>query len=150
METANGGYFDILLVGGIEFYCSQVPYSMKGLLLGSVYGMAFIIVGLFQLLVIPFSIKSVIWGVGTLSCEFWHQLTLYTITPLGSTDHICVDSKVVQEKKERGCSYYRMNTSLQKGIILVNKLTEKQHCINIIIIESVDSISRDGPDVTYT
>ena len=43
-----------------------------------------------------------------------------------------------------------MNTSLQKGIILVNKLTEKQHCINIIIIESVDSISRDGPDVTYT
>ena len=65
-----------VLVGGIEFYCSQVPYSMKGLLLGSVYGMAFIYVGLFQLLAIPFSIKSVTWGVGTLSCEFWHQLTL--------------------------------------------------------------------------
>ena len=65
-----------LLVGGIEFYCSQVPYSMKGLLLGSIYGMALILVGLFQLLAIPFSIKSVIWGVGTLSCEFWYQLTL--------------------------------------------------------------------------
>ena len=31
--------------------------------------------------------------------------------------------------------YYQTNTSLQKGIILVNKLTEKQHCINIIIIK---------------
>ena len=64
-----------MLVAGIEFYCSQVPYSMKGLLAGSVYGMAFVFVGLSQLLAIPFSIKSITWGVGTLSCEFWYQLT---------------------------------------------------------------------------
>ena len=64
------------VVGGIEFYCSQVPYSMKGLLLGSIYGMAFIFAGLSKLLEIPFTIKNVTWGVGTLSCEFWHQLTL--------------------------------------------------------------------------
>ena len=68
-----------MLVAGIEFYCSQVPYSMKGLLLGSVYGMIFVFVGLSQLLAIPFSIKSITWGVGTLSCEFWYQLTLLLI-----------------------------------------------------------------------
>ena len=69
----------LMLVAGIEFYCSQVPYSMKGLLAGSVYGMAFVFVGLSELLVIPFSIKSITWGVGTLSCEFWYQLTLLLI-----------------------------------------------------------------------
>ena len=68
-----------MLVAGIEFYCSQVPYSMKGLLAGSIYGMAFVFVGLSQLLAIPFSIKSITWGVGTLSCEFWFQLTLLLI-----------------------------------------------------------------------
>ena len=65
-----------MLVASIEFYCSQVPYSMKGLLAGSVYGMIFVFVGLSQLLAIPFSIQSITWGVGTLSCEFWYQLTL--------------------------------------------------------------------------
>ena len=64
-----------MLVACIEFYCSQVPYSTKGLLAGSVYGMIFVFVGLSQLLAIPFSIKSITWGVGTLSCEFWYQLT---------------------------------------------------------------------------
>ena len=68
-----------MLVASIEFYCSQVPYSMKGLLAGSVYGMVFVFVGLSQLLAIPFSIQSITWGVGTLSCEFWHQLTLLLI-----------------------------------------------------------------------
>ena len=68
-----------MLVASIEFYCSQVPYSMKGLLAGSVYGMIFVFVGLSQLLAIPFSIQSISWGVGTLSCEFWYQLTLLLI-----------------------------------------------------------------------
>ena len=31
--------------------------------------------------------------------------------------------------------YYRTNTSLPRGIILVNKLTDKQHCINITELE---------------
>ena len=65
-----------MLVAGIEFYCSQVPYSMKGLLLGSVYGMIFVFAGLSELLAILFNINSITWGVGTLSCEFWYQLTL--------------------------------------------------------------------------
>ena len=65
-----------MLVAGIEFYCSQVPYSMKGLLAGSVYGMIFVFAGLSELQAIPFNIKSITWGVGTLSCEFWCQLTL--------------------------------------------------------------------------
>ena len=68
-----------ILVASVEFYCSQVPYSMKGLLTGSVYGTIFVFVGLSQLLAIPFSIKSITWGVGTLSCEFWYQLTLLLI-----------------------------------------------------------------------
>ena len=89
-----------MLVAGIEFYCSQVPYSMKGLLLGSVYGMIFVFVGLSQLLAIPFSIKSITWGVGTLSCEFWFQLTLLLIILALLTIFVLTAKRYKRRKRE--------------------------------------------------
>ena len=35
----------ILGIGGIEFICAQMPYSMKGLMVGTVYGSVMIIAG---------------------------------------------------------------------------------------------------------
>ena len=54
----------------------EIVLALKGLLLGSVYGMIFVFAGLSELLAILFNINSITWGVGTLSCEFWYQLTL--------------------------------------------------------------------------
>ncbi len=51
--------FDIAV---LEFVCSQSPYSMKGLLLGFVYTMRYLIAILF---IIPFGLA---WNVESLSC----------------------------------------------------------------------------------
>ena len=60
----------------MEFFCAQVPYSMKGLIAGCIYS----VIGTFmvssQLMLLPFSSESVHWGTGTLSCGFWYLLTL--------------------------------------------------------------------------
>ena len=89
-----------LLVANIEFYCAQVPYSMKGLLAGSFYGMVFVSFGLFQLLAIPFTVKSITWGVGTLGCEFWHQLTLLLLLLVLLTIFVLIAKWYKRRKRE--------------------------------------------------
>ena len=66
----------LVLIGGLEFYCAQVPYSMKGLVAGIIYGLLCIFIMLSQGLLLPFKMTSLEWGTGTLSCGFWYLLTL--------------------------------------------------------------------------
>ena len=63
-------------VGGIGLYCAQVPYSMKGLVAGILYGSAGVFIMLSQVSSLPYKMKSIAWSTGTLSCSFWHFLTL--------------------------------------------------------------------------
>ena len=65
-----------ILLGGLEFFCAQVPYSMKGLVAGIVYGFIGVFMMLSQETVLLFNMKPLEWGMGTLSCGFWYLLTL--------------------------------------------------------------------------
>ena len=73
-----------VLVGGLEFYCAQVPYSMKGLVAGILYGFIGIFMMLSQEIVLPFTMKSLEWGTGTLSCGFLAML-IYLVIAMAAT-----------------------------------------------------------------
>ena len=66
----------LAIIGALEFYCAQVPYSMKGLVAGIFYGLVGFFMMLSQGLLLPFTMTSLEWGTGTLSCGFWYLLTL--------------------------------------------------------------------------
>ena len=66
-------------IGGIEFYCAQVPYTMKGLVFGIFFGLMSLFTLLSQAaLFLPFKSQSFTWRTGTLSCGFWYLLTRIT------------------------------------------------------------------------
>jgi hypothetical protein len=65
----------MLVIGTIEFYCAQVPYSMKGLVAGCYYGCLGLCVmfnyGLSQV----FRSKLHVWESNTtFNCGFWYLL----------------------------------------------------------------------------
>ena len=64
----------LLVITMIEFFCAQIPYSMKGIVAGIAYGLLGVFVAITKAVSIPFMISSVHWGVGTISCEFWYLL----------------------------------------------------------------------------
>ena len=71
----------MFIIGTIEFYCAQVPYSMKGLMAGSYYGLLGLChmfhYGLSQI----FRAKLHIWETKTIfSCGFWYLLTKIVLT----------------------------------------------------------------------
>ena len=73
-------HFSILfgIVGIIQFVASQSPYSMRGLLLGILYIMIFVLSIPFLVLLILFK-EILIWGTKTISCEFWFLLIVIII-----------------------------------------------------------------------
>ena len=76
----------MLQIGAAEFLSAQVPYFMKGLMIGMTYCFLFISGAIWFILSIPFTkINLAIWGSGTISCGFWFSLiiavTLIIICP---------------------------------------------------------------------
>ena len=76
----------MLQIGAAEFLSAQVPYFMKGLMIGMTYCFLFISSAIWFILSIPFTKRSLdIWGSGTISCGFWFSLiiavTLIVICP---------------------------------------------------------------------
>lgn len=63
-----------LLVGVIEFICSQVPYSMKGIVVGAQYILMTVCSIPTLVMVLIFQQEFSIWGDGIISCEFWYAL----------------------------------------------------------------------------
>ena len=71
----------MFVTGIIEFYCAQVPYSMKGLVIGTYYGFLGLFVMLNYGLTQVFRLKSHIWQKNTaFSCGFWYLLTKIILT----------------------------------------------------------------------
>ncbi len=62
-------------IGSIQFYCAQVLYIMKGLVIGIFYALTGIFVVFSQALLLPFKNQLLVWGTGTLSCGFWYLIT---------------------------------------------------------------------------
>ena len=65
-----------LNIGGLEFIISQTPYSMRGLLTGSTYGMLALDAALTAAVSYPFTGIPSFWGKGVISCGFWYALLL--------------------------------------------------------------------------
>ena len=77
-------------IGAIEFYCAQVPYTMKGLGIGIFYGLENLFMLLSQALFLPFKAQSLGW-------VLIHQNNIH-----GDCDHSCsCGNEVLQDKKER-------------------------------------------------
>ena len=65
-------------IGTFEFLSAQVPYLMKGLMVGVVLCSLFLSGAVWFTLSIPFTKRLSVWGTGTISCGFWHTLLLIT------------------------------------------------------------------------
>ena len=66
-------------IGAIEFIVAQTPYSMRGLIAGTAYGMFILSAALGIAITIPFTKRLPVWGTGIISCGFWHALLLLVI-----------------------------------------------------------------------
>ena len=65
----------MILVGAIEFLCSQIPYSMKGLIVGIFYGSVVLASVLNRTISHIFTLKTSFWEVKAMfNCEFWYLL----------------------------------------------------------------------------
>jgi hypothetical protein len=69
----------MLYIGAIEFISAQIPFFMKGLMIGMTF-FSFFLSGILWLAVtLPFIHIHSIWGTGNLSCGFWCILLLAII-----------------------------------------------------------------------
>ena len=69
----------VLGISGLEFGISQAPYSMRGLIMGSAYGMIALAAALTIAGGMPFMKRSITWGTGIISCGFWYTLLLLMV-----------------------------------------------------------------------
>ena len=65
----------LIVITMIEFFCAQVPYSMKGLIAGLTYGLLGLFIALNRIILLPFIKVPAHWGVRAISCGFWYLLT---------------------------------------------------------------------------
>ncbi len=91
----------MLVVGVIEFYCAQVPYSMKGLMAGIYYGFLGLCTmfnyGLSQV----FKAKLHIWETRTIfSCGFWYLLTKIILIFIASLVALLIVKYYKKRKRE--------------------------------------------------
>ena len=66
----------MIYLGTFEFLSAQVPYFMKGVMVGVTLCFMFLSGAVWFVLSIPFNRKLSIWGTGTISCGFWYTLLL--------------------------------------------------------------------------
>ena len=69
-------------IGTIEFIASQAPYSMRGLIMGTICCMLTLCGTVGLGINILFTRRLSIWGTGIISCGFWHFLLLLVIEVL--------------------------------------------------------------------
>jgi peptide/histidine transporter 3/4 len=87
-------------IGGIEFICAQTPYSMKGLMVGTVYGgvviISFIGYGVSEL----FTRHMITWSTGVISCGFWFLLLVIIVLIFNSTLLLILGKLYKNRKRE--------------------------------------------------
>ena len=69
----------MIYIGTFEFLSAQVPYFMKGLMVGVTFCSLLLSGALWFVLSVPFTKRLPIWGTGTISCGFWYTLLLVAI-----------------------------------------------------------------------
>ncbi len=74
----------VLGIGGIEFLTSQSPYSMRGFIISTVYGNAFLFAIVEYGIYWSFTLQSSTWSKGIISCEFWYLLSVFLVLLISS------------------------------------------------------------------
>ena len=119
----------MILVGAIEFLSSQVPYSMKGVIVGLFYTSYVFSLVLNRGILKIFHVAYPRWSTKALfSCGFWY---LQSKAILMHVDYYCVHVLIVnclQEKKERRCPSERTDICRK---VLLKKASE-----SIILVDS--------------
>ena len=72
----------VLSIAGLEFAVSQTPYSMRGLVMGTIYAMLVLSLPVGIGISVPFTKQLSIWGTGIISCGFWYALLLLVVEVL--------------------------------------------------------------------
>ena len=91
----------MMVIGFLEFVSAQVPYSMKGVILGVGYCSVIATASLCTVLHIPFQQTLSIWGTGVISCGFWYVLLYIILSIFG-----CVVGVLIinwYKKRKRRC-----------------------------------------------
>ena len=100
VEFLFGASGTMLTLGTIEYFCAQVPYSMKGLVTGCYYGCLGLHVMFNYGLSRIFRAKLHIWESNTtFNCEFWYLLT--TIIPVAMVAFIIALTIKYHKKRKR-------------------------------------------------
>ena len=65
----------MIIIATLEFLCAQVPYSMKGLMVGFTLTFLTFFSPTFNAIQKIFEAKQLSWGTGVISCGFWYFIT---------------------------------------------------------------------------
>ena len=87
-------------IGGIEFICAQTPYSMKGVMVGTVYGSMGIITIIGYGITVPFTMNLITWSTGVISCGFWYLLLVIIVLIFNSTLLLILGKLYKNRKRE--------------------------------------------------
>ena len=82
------------------FISSQVPYSMRGLVMGTCCCLLVLCGALGVSISVPFTSQLSIWGSGIISCGFWYALLLLVIGVLAGFMHIAMQRWYKKRKRE--------------------------------------------------
>ena len=89
-----------LLLGAAEFICCQTPYSMRGLMFGVMFGSSSLFTLIGYGLTQPLRGKLIVWGTGTISCEFWYLLLNTIFLGIVGTSFTILGKLYTRRKRE--------------------------------------------------
>ncbi len=91
-----------LIIGLLEFVSAQIPYSMKGVILGVGYCSVIGAASLCAVLLIPFQRRStsIIWGTEVISCGFWYAILYIILSVFGCIVCVLITNWYKKRKRE--------------------------------------------------
>ena len=99
-EIMNAASDLMMMIGGLEFLSAQVPYSMKGLVVGITYSFIIVYMAGYSTIEIVYASKSFKWGTGVISCSFWYCLTILSLLIIAVIISIIVVKCYKKRKRE--------------------------------------------------
>ena len=89
----------MIYVAALEFLCAQVPYSMKGLMVGFTYTFLAFFIPTFDAIQKIFELKQLSWGTGVISCGFWYFITKLSLQLISFIIIFGITFKCYKERK---------------------------------------------------
>ena len=92
--------FTVMITGGLEFIFAQVPYAMKGTILGVTFCSFASSLGINSVMIIPLQRQTSIWGTGIISCGFWYALVHIIFCTIGCIAIAIITKHYTKRKRE--------------------------------------------------